>query len=139
MSTSPVLWYVSRATGVVTLVLFTAVMLLGILVNRQGRLPGLPRFAVTGLHRNLSLLSVTFLLVHIVTAVIDPYVTIGWLAVLVPLTSPYEPLAVGLGAVALDLALAVVLTSLLRLRMPPGTWKAVHWLAYACWPVAVLH
>ncbi len=55
------LWYASRATGVICLVLLTAVMVLGILVNRQGRLPGLPRFAVTSLHRNLSLLSVAFM------------------------------------------------------------------------------
>ena len=61
MSADTALWYASRATGVVCLLLMTAVVLLGVLVNRQGRLPGLPRFAVTGLHRNLSLLAVLFL------------------------------------------------------------------------------
>ena len=71
------LWYASRATGVVTLLLLTAVLLLGILVNRQGRLPGLPSFAVTGLHRNVSLLAVAFLAIHVITAIGDPYVTIG--------------------------------------------------------------
>jgi hypothetical protein len=35
------LWYASRATGVVALVLLTAVLVLGMLVNRQGRLPEL--------------------------------------------------------------------------------------------------
>ena len=69
INSSTVLWYASRATGVVALLLLTAVMLLGLLVTRQGRLPGLPRFAVTGLHRNLSLLAVVFVLVHVVTAV----------------------------------------------------------------------
>ena len=62
-------WYASRATGIVALLLLTAVLVLGILVNRQGRLPGLPRFAVTDLHRNLSLLSVAFIVVHVLTAV----------------------------------------------------------------------
>ena len=61
-------WYASRATGIVALLLLTAVLLLGILVNRQGRLPGLPRFAVTSLHRNVSLLAVAFLVVHVLTA-----------------------------------------------------------------------
>ena len=42
-------WYASRATGVVALLLLTGVLVLGMLVNRQGRLPGLPRFAVTSL------------------------------------------------------------------------------------------
>ena len=73
---STALWYASRATGVVSLLLLTGVVLLGILVNRQGRLPGLPRFVVTGLHRNLSLLGVAFVAMHVVTAVLDPYVTI---------------------------------------------------------------
>ena len=66
---STALWYASRATGVVTLLLLTAVVVLGILVNRQGRLPGLPSFAVTGLHRNISLLAVAFLVIHVVTAI----------------------------------------------------------------------
>ena len=64
--------------------------MLGALVNRQGRLPGLPKFAVNGLHRNLSLLSVVFLAVHVITAVADPFVTIGIAAIFVPLASPYR-------------------------------------------------
>src|SRR6202044_4178270 len=74
------LWYASRATGVVALLLLTGGMVLGMLVNRQGRLPGLPKFAVTGLHRNLSLLAVVFVAIHVLTAVADGYVNI-------PLTS----------------------------------------------------
>ena len=69
MSGSTAFWYASRATGIVALLLLTAVLVLGILVNRQGRLPGLPRFAVTDLHRNLSLLSVAFIVIHVFTAV----------------------------------------------------------------------
>src|ERR1700733_9421538 len=108
------LWYASRATGIVALLLLTAVMLLGILVTRQGRLPGLPRFAVTGLHRNLSLLAAAFVALHVLTAVADSYVNIPLTAVFVPLTSPYERFWLGLGAVSLDLMLAVIVTSLLR-------------------------
>lgn len=132
-------WYASRATGIVSLLLLTGVVLLGILVNRAGRLPGLPRFAVTGLHRNLSLLSVLFLAVHIVTVILDPYVTIGWAQAIVPWGGTYRPLWVGLGAVAFDLIIALIATSLLRLRMRAGTWRAIHWLAYAAWPVALAH
>ena len=75
MSGTTAFWYASRATGIVALLLLTAVLVLGILVNRQGRLPGLPRFAVTNLHRNLSLLAVVFIAVHVFTAVLDTYVT----------------------------------------------------------------
>jgi sulfoxide reductase heme-binding subunit YedZ len=133
------LWYVSRATGVVTLVLFSAVVVLGVLVNRQGRLPGLPRFAVTGLHRSISLLAVVFLAVHVLTAVADKFVTIQLIAAIIPFTSSYLPMQIGLGAVALDLIVAVIITSLLRARIGRRVWRAVHWLAYAAYPVALVH
>jgi predicted ferric reductase len=133
------LWYASRAAGVVTLVLLTAVVILGLLVNRQGRLPGLPRFAVTGLHRNISLLAVAFLVIHVVSAIADPYVTISLAAAVIPFTSAYKPLWLGLGALSLDLIAALILTSLARARMNRRAWRGIHWLAYAAWPLAVLH
>jgi predicted ferric reductase len=133
------LWYASRATGVVSLLLLTLAVVLDIAVNRQGRLPGLPAFAVTGLHRNLSLLSVAFLAVHIATAVADPYVTIAPIAAVLPFTSAYQPFWLGLGAVAIDLIAALIATSLLRARISRRAWRGVHWLAYAAWPVALAH
>ena len=133
------LWYASRATGVVTLLLVTAVLLLGILVNRQGRLPGLPSFAVTGLHRNVSLLAVAFLAIHVITAIVDPYVTIGVAAAVLPFASAYKPFWLGLGAISLDLIAALILTSLARGRMSRRAWRGIHWLAYAAWPLAVVH
>jgi methionine sulfoxide reductase heme-binding subunit len=136
---STALWYASRATGVVCLVLLTVVALLGILVSRQGRLPGLPRFAVTGLHRSISLLAVAFLAVHVITAVADKFVTIQLIAAVVPFTSSYLPFQIGLGAVALDLIAALIITSLLRAHLGRRLWRGVHWLAYAAYPVAVLH
>jgi predicted ferric reductase len=136
---STALWYASRATGVVCLVLFTAVALLGILVNRQGRLPGLPRFAVTGLHRSLSLVAVVFLAIHVLTAIADSFVSIRLAAAVIPFTSSYEPVQIGLGAIALDLVAALIVTSLLRARIGRRLWRGVHWLAYAAFPVTVLH
>src|SRR6187455_1643081 len=137
MISGSALWYASRATGVICLVLLSLVAILGILVNRRGRLPGLPRFAVTGLHRSLSMLTVAFLGVHIVTAIADGYVHIRWLSTVVPFTSGYERLSIGLGAVAVDLVAAVIVTSLLRDRLTPALWRAVHWLSYASYPVTV--
>jgi predicted ferric reductase len=133
------MWYTSRATGVVSLVLMSLVMIIGLMVNRQGRLPGLPAFAVLGLHRYLSLLSITFIAVHIATAVLDSFVNISVAAAVIPFVSAYEPLWLGLGAVAFDLMIAIILTSLLRAHLGRLAWRAVHWLAYASWPVAVVH
>jgi predicted ferric reductase len=133
------LWYASRATGVVALLLLTGVMVLGMLVNRQGRLPGLPKFAVTGLHRNLSLLAVAFVAIHVLTAVADGYVNIPLTSAVVPFTAPYERLWLGLGAVSLDLMVAVIVTSLLRRHLSRRAWRVVHLLSYLSWPVAWMH
>ena len=139
MISGTALWYASRATGVVSLILLSVVAVLGIVVNRQGQLPGLPRFAVTGLHRSLSLLSVAFLGAHIVTAIADGYVHIPWLSTIVPFTSSYQRFWVGLGTVAVDLVAAVIVTSLLRARIQPAVWRAVHWLSHASYPVVLIH
>lgn len=139
MTSSTTLWYASQATGVVCLVLFSAVIVLGVLVHLRTRLPGLPRFGTVGLHRSLTLLSLVFLGLHIGTAVADSYVDISLLDSVVPFVSDFQPLWLGLGTVAFDLMLAVAVTSMLRARMGRRIWKGVHWLAYASWPVAVVH
>jgi methionine sulfoxide reductase heme-binding subunit len=138
-SQSTALWYASRAFGVVSLALLSLVMILGVVVNRQEHLPGLPRFAVTGLHRNVSLLALAFIGVHVGTAIADPFVTIAPIAAVIPFTSGYQPFWLGLGAVSLDLVVALIITSLARLYMPRRAWRGIHWLAYAAWPVALVH
>jgi sulfoxide reductase heme-binding subunit YedZ len=133
------IWYLNRATGIVSLVLMTLTLVLGVVVQRQRRLPGLPRFGVVTLHRNVSLLSALLLVVHIGSAVVDSYVSIDWPAVLLPFTSGWRPFAVGLGTLALDLLVLIVATSLLRGRIPVRLWRGIHWTSYALWPLAFVH
>jgi len=132
-------WYVARATGVVTLAFLTASVLLGILTSFRWSSPNWPRFVVEFVHRNVSLLVLVFLGIHVVTVVADSFAPIRWIDLVVPFVSAYRPFWLGLGAVAFDLLLALVVTSLVRHRLGYRTWRVVHWLAYACWPVAVLH
>src|ERR1700733_1986612 len=132
-------WYMSRATGIVALVLLTAVFVLGIAVRGKSTLPGLPRFGTTELHRNISLLAVAFVAVHVLTAVLDSFVHIPLLAAVVPFSSGYERLWLGVGAVGFDLMLALILPSLLRGRLNPRLWRAIHLTAYLCWPIALVH
>lgn len=133
------LWYLGRSTGVVSLVLLTLVVALGI-ATRSGRpLPGLPRFAVTAVHRSASLVAVVFLAVHVLTLLLDPYAGLSLVSLVVPFTAAAQPFWYGLGAVALDLVLALVATSLLRQRIGPRVWRGIHWAAYASWPVALAH
>ena len=133
------LWYLTRATGAVTLVLLTVSVALG--VANVGRLqsPRWPRFVVEGLHRNVSLLAITVLAVHIVTTVLDPFASIHVLDAVIPFVSVYRPFWLGLGAFASDLLIAIALTSMVRRRLGHRAWRVTHWFAYACWPIALLH
>jgi methionine sulfoxide reductase heme-binding subunit len=132
-------WFATRGAGVVSLLLLTAVMCLGITTTMRWRSPAWPRFLTAEVHRSLALLSVVFLVIHIVTAIVDPFTNLGLAAALVPFASSYRPLWVGLGVISIDLGLAVILTSLLRTRFGIRGWRAIHWLAYGAWPLAVLH
>ena len=133
------MWYVARAAGIVSLLLLTGSVLLGILTSVRWFSDRWPRFTTTLVHRNLSLLAVVFLVVHVATVVIDGFAPIRWLDAVVPFASSYRPFWLGLGTVAFDLVLALIATSLLRTRIGPRLWRATHWLAYACWPIAVVH
>jgi sulfoxide reductase heme-binding subunit YedZ len=124
---------------VASLVLLTIVVALGVANVKRLSSRRLPRFVVDGLHRNAALLAVAFLAIHVVTTVADSYVSIGLVNAVLPFTGSYKPFWVGLGALSLDLVLAVVLTSLLRRRIGYRVWRATHWLAYASWPVALVH
>jgi len=135
----PGLWYATRATGLVTLLLLTASVLLGILTAGRFSSQRWPRFLSQGLHRNISLLVLVFLALHVGTTVIDTYTSIPLTAAFIPFASSYKAAWLSLGAVALDLLIALIATSLLRARIGHRAWRRVHWLAYACWPVAVAH
>lgn len=136
---SQYLWFLSRGSGIALLVLFSVVFVLGV-ATRLGSAPRwLPRFAVAQLHRTLSLFAVLLLVLHIMTAILDPFVSIGWASTVLPFLSHYRRLAIGFGTLAVDLGGAVLLTSLIRTRLSFRAWRAVHWLAYLAWPLAFIH
>jgi methionine sulfoxide reductase heme-binding subunit len=138
-STKQALWFASRGTGVVCLLLLTASVLLGVITTVRFETRQWPRFVIEGLHRNISLLILVFIGIHVATTVLDGYVRIGFIDAVVPFRSPYRTFWLGLGAVALDLLLALAITSVVRARLGYRVWRAVHWLAYACWPIALVH
>jgi sulfoxide reductase heme-binding subunit YedZ len=136
---STFLWYSTRASGIVTLILLTLTMVLGLATTNRARARNWPGFAQQELHRRISMMAVVLLAIHVLTSILDTFVHIGWLAIVVPFTSPYGRFWVGLGTIALDLMLAVLVTSLLRSHLKPGTWRGIHWLAYVSWPIALAH
>ncbi len=133
------LWYLTRGTGVVSLILLTVSVALGVANARRAQTPSVPRFVFDAVHRSASLLAVSFLVVHIGTSLLDGFAPIRLIDTIVPLRSAYRPIWLGFGTVAFDLLLAVTLTSLMRRRLGYRTWRATHWAAYASFPVALIH
>ncbi len=137
--TSPYLWYTTRATGLVTMVLFTLVVSLGTLVaNRVGGTT-VGRFELNELHRTIASVAIVFLAIHIITTVADSFVATGPLAVVVPFVSPYKRLPVALGAIALDLMVAVWVSSLLKARVANASWRFIHWFSWLAYAIAIVH
>jgi predicted ferric reductase len=134
-----ILWYATRGAGVVSLLLLTAVVVMGITAAMRWQTPSWPRFLTTEIHRNLSLITLVFLGIHIVTAVVDPFTALGLNAALIPFSSSYRTFWLGLGAVGMYLLIAIIATSLLRPLFGYRAWRLVHWLTYLCWPVALIH
>lgn len=129
----------TRGAGAVTLILLSVVVILGILSTFRVQSDRWPRFLTTGLHRNLALMTLVFLALHIVTAVVDPYTNLGWAAAFIPFSSYYRTLWLGLGVISFELLLAIIATSLVRGFIGHRAWRLVHWLTYAAWPVGVAH
>ena len=66
-------WYLTRSTGAVALLLLTAAVVLGVVEVRRWSTPRWPRFVVDALHRNVALLAMVFLCLHILTSVLDSF------------------------------------------------------------------
>ena len=133
------LWALGRGTGVVALVMFTATLVLGI-VSRSGRpVAGLGRFGLNELHRTAALTGVGLIAVHLTSLFFDPYAQLKVVDLVVPFVGTYRPFYLGLGTVAVDLLLVITVVSLLRNAVGPRVFRAVHWLTYALWPVALVH
>jgi methionine sulfoxide reductase heme-binding subunit len=125
-------WYLTRSAGVVATLVLTTSVVLGIVDFSRWRSDRWPRFLTDTLHRNVSMLALVMVVVHVITTVADGFAPIGFQDAIIPFLSPYRPLWLGLGALSFDLLLAVTVTSLMRKRLGYRTWRAVHWSAYAC-------
>jgi predicted ferric reductase len=137
--TSPYFWYTTRATGLVALMLFTLVVSLGTFVANRigGTVVG--RFEVNELHRSLSMIAMAFLAIHVATTVLDSYVSTGFVSIFVPLTSAYKRIDITIGAIAMDLCLAVWISSLLKARIKYESWRFIHWLSWLFFATALVH
>lgn len=126
-----------RAAALTSLALLSVTVAFGIVIGarHQGRwLTSAQRVAI---HRNLALLTLAFLAVHITGAELAFHLQV--LDAFVPFLSSFRRLFVGLGAISLDILLLGVVTSLLRHRLSYRAWRVVHLLLYVSWPIGVVH
>ena len=133
------LWFVNRATGVILLILMSVAVALGVLSTKRTSSQVWPRFVTQRLHRNISLLVVAMLVAHASAAIIDGYVDLTWMDAAVPGFAGYEPLWEAFGAIALDLTLLTVATSLMRHRFGLKRWRAIHLTTYLAWVCGLVH
>jgi len=133
------LWYATRGLGAATLIVLTCTVVLGIVTATRWIGRSTPGFVTADLHRNLSMIALGLLLAHIITTVLDPFAHISVRDVIIPFGATYRPIWLGLGVVAAQIMIVVAATSMLRDRVGPRAWRAIHWIAYASWPIAVIH
>jgi methionine sulfoxide reductase heme-binding subunit len=137
MTSSPSpLWFLDRSAGEVTLLLMSAVMILGIV---RAAMPTVFPFLVEGAHANLALLTIVFAGLHIVAALLDPFARLGPIDALVPFLSAYRGTWLGLGVVSGYIYAVAVLTSWPARRFPRATWVWLHRTMYLAWTLAIVH
>lgn len=133
------LWALGRGTGVTAVVFMTLSVTLGI-ATRSGRpMLSLPRFGVADVHRSAALIGTGLVTIHVLSLLADPYAQLRLIDYIVPFLGAYKPVWLGLGTLAFDVLIIVVLTALMRHRMGVRTFRVVHWSSYGLWPLAVAH
>lgn len=137
--TSPLIWYVARASGLLAWGLLAAATLWGLSLSTKflGRRPR-PNWLLD-LHRWLGGVAVLFTGVHVGALLLDQYVHFGIVSILVPFASHWHPVAVAWGVVSLYLLLAVELTSLARAHLSKQLWRRVHFASFALFVLATVH
>jgi sulfoxide reductase heme-binding subunit YedZ len=137
--TSEAFWALGRGTGITALAFLTVSLALGI-ATRSGRpLLVLPRFAVADVHRFAALAGTLLVLLHMALLFLDPYAQLRIVDFVVPFLGAYRPLWLGLGTLAFDVLIVLILTSVLRHRLGVRMFRSVHWATYALWPIALSH
>jgi len=132
-------WYIARAGGMLAFALLTASVVLGLLLSRKDHFKSWPRFALEDVHRFVSLLAGTFIVVHVASLLFDSYLPFSLTNVLVPGTAPYRPLSVAAGVVAAELLAALAVTNRFRDSLPRTFWRRAHYLNFAVWLLAFVH
>lgn len=132
-------WYVSRGSGIVAYLLLTAAVCLGVALSRRWRPARVPRLLVDEAHRWLALVFYAFVAVHVSTIYLDSFSHFSVVDVLVPFASDYRPFWLGLGIIALELAVAIGASVWVRRWIGYRAWHILHGLNYVVFSTSLLH
>jgi predicted ferric reductase len=135
-----VYWYLSRASGEVSVVLLWLSMAIGVMItNKMARVwPGGP--TAFELHQHASLLGLGFALFHGLILLGDQYAKFSLTQLLLPFgTTTYRPLWVGMGQIGFYLMGLVTLTFYVRKTIGPKVWRSIHILSYLVFLMGIAH
>jgi sulfoxide reductase heme-binding subunit YedZ len=139
VSSSPALWYATRASGIAAYVILSVVVCIGLSMGGKAQSAEWPRFSVEGIHRFGGLLVGALIGIHIVTIAVDSFLPFSVLNLVVPFTASYRTLWTGLGIAAAEILLALAVTNHYRKRLPYRFWRTAHYANFAVWTLASLH
>ncbi len=132
-------WLVSRASGIVALLLITLTVIVGLtMATKLLRRPGLTRKLVRA-HEHLALVALGAISVHGLALLGDPWLRPGLSGLTVPFAMSYRPLFTGLGVIAGYLAALLGLSFYARRRIGVRLWRRLHRATVLVWALGVVH
>jgi predicted ferric reductase len=132
-------WDASRAAGFAAYLLLWVSALAGMGLHLRFRPAGGSITWLLETHRITAVLALAFLVAHVIALVLDPVVPFSVLDALVPFTSSYRPVQVGLGALAQWMLVLVLVSTASASAMPWRAWRNLHYLSFPCYALALLH
>ena len=139
MTSDQFLWVLARVAGLSSYAALAVALLTGIAL-RTAVLDWLGRNRVLrSVHGFTTVLWIPLALLHLVALPLDRTSRIGIADLFVPFHSEYGALAIGLGALSVDLLLVVTVTAWLKRWLPSELWKWLHRLAYVAFALIFFH
>src|SRR6202521_1665643 len=139
MTADQFLWVLARVAGLGSYAALAVAMVTGIAL-RTAVLDWLgSNRALRSLHEYTTVLWIPLAVLHLAALLLDKTSRIGLVDLVLPFHSVYGPLAIGLGALSVDVLVVVTVTAYLKRRMKASLWKWVHRLSYAAFALIFLH
>ncbi len=133
-------WYICRASGMVAFALLWASSCSGLLISARVARDLKMTPVALDLHQHLALTALTFAALHAAVLLADQYIGFGWLELVFPFsTRRHRPFAMGLGQIALYLALVATASFYLRRDLGKVAWRTLHIVGSTAFVLALIH